>query len=57
MPDNTFALNPFRVEGIGVTGDERGPIADISAESMTRLRSPFTTTRPGRESTGAPVGR
>ncbi|KAB1118952.1 hypothetical protein F6X54_01815 [Micromonospora aurantiaca] len=57
VPDNTFALNPFRAEGFGATDDERSPIADISAESMTRLRSPFTAARPARESAGAPARR
>ncbi|MEV4521671.1 hypothetical protein ACGFKZ_00340 [Micromonospora tulbaghiae] len=57
VPDNTFALNPFRVEGLGATDDERSPIADVSAESMTRLRSPFTAERFGRESAGEPARR
>ena len=57
VPDNTFALNPFRVEGVGATDDERSPIADVSAESMTRLRSPFAATQPAREPAGAPDGR
>ncbi|MDO3683279.1 hypothetical protein [Micromonospora sp. C28ISP2-4] len=57
VPDNMFALNPFRVDGLGATDDERSPIADISAESMTRLRSPFTAARPARESAGAPARR
>ncbi|MEU1813341.1 hypothetical protein O7622_07210 [Micromonospora sp. WMMD1076] len=57
MPDNTFALNPFRVEGLGVTDDERSPIADISAESMTRLRSPFAAAQPAREPAAAPDRR
>ncbi|MEU0961614.1 hypothetical protein [Micromonospora aurantiaca (nom. illeg.)] len=57
MPDNTFALNPFRVEGVGATDDERSPIADVSAESMTRLRSPFAAAQPAREPAGAPDGR
>ena len=49
VPDNTFALNPFRVDGLGATDDERSPTADVSAESMTRLRSPFTAARPAHE--------
>ena len=57
VPDNTFALNPFRVEGFGATDDERSPIADVSAESMTRLRRPFTAAQPAREPAGAPDGR
>ncbi|KAB1908757.1 hypothetical protein F8279_05940 [Micromonospora sp. AMSO1212t] len=57
VPDNTFALNPFRVEGLGATDDERNPIADVSAESMTRLRSPFTAAHPARESAGATARR
>ncbi|MEV5632020.1 hypothetical protein [Micromonospora tulbaghiae] len=57
VPDNTFALNPFRVEGLGATDDERSPIADISAESMTRLRSPFTAERSARVPVGEPARR
>ncbi|WP_435585741.1 hypothetical protein [Micromonospora marina] len=57
VPDNTFALNPFRAGGAGVTDDERSPVADISAQSMTRLRSPFTAARPAREPAGEPARR
>ncbi|MEU7711346.1 hypothetical protein AB0B03_05345 [Micromonospora chalcea] len=57
VPDNTFTLNPFRAERFGVTDDERSPIADISAESMTRLRSPFTAERSARVSAGEPARR
>ncbi|SCF06317.1 hypothetical protein GA0070215_10761 [Micromonospora marina] len=57
VPDDTFVPNPFRVEGAGATDDERSPIADISAESMTRLRSPFTAAHPAREPAGEPARR
>ncbi len=57
VPDDTFALNPFRVEGAGATDDARSPIADVSVETMTRLRSPFTAAHPAREPAGAPDRR
>lgn len=41
MPDMTSARNPFTIEGGRVVDDERSPTADISAASMTRLRTPF----------------
>jgi len=50
VTDMTSALNPFSVEGEQVTDDERSPAADISADSMTRLRTPFATETPARES-------
>ncbi|MFJ8202115.1 hypothetical protein [Micromonospora chalcea] len=49
VPDKTFALNPFSIEGGRVTDEERSPAADISAASMTRLRSPFAAEEPARE--------
>ncbi|MBP1780624.1 MULTISPECIES: hypothetical protein [Micromonospora] len=49
VPDKTFALNPFSIEGAEVTDEERSPAADISAASMTRLRSPFAAEEPARE--------
>ncbi|MCZ7425989.1 hypothetical protein O7607_09620 [Micromonospora sp. WMMA1949] len=57
VPDDTFALNPFRVEGLGATDDAPSPVADVSAESMTRLRSPFDAARPAREPAGEPARR
>ena len=49
VPDKTLALNPFSIEGAEVTDEERSPSADISAASMTRLRSPFAAEEPARE--------
>nr|WP_236646863.1 hypothetical protein [Micromonospora acroterricola] len=43
MPDLTSALNPFAAEGDRATDDDRGPTADVSAASMTRLRTPFAS--------------
>ncbi|MEU7806104.1 MULTISPECIES: hypothetical protein [unclassified Micromonospora] len=57
MPDKTFALNPFGVEGVKATDEERSPAADISAASMTRLRSPFTAEGPARDRAGEPTRR
>ncbi|MBC8988572.1 MULTISPECIES: hypothetical protein [Micromonospora] len=52
VPDKTFALNPFSIEGGKATDEERSPAADISAASMTRLRSPFAAEEPARERAG-----
>ncbi|MET8084151.1 hypothetical protein [Micromonospora sp. NPDC005237] len=51
MPDMTSARNPFTIEGGRVVDDERSPAADVSAASMTRLRTPFEA------ESGAPADR
>ena len=55
MPDMTTALNPFSVEGERATDDERGPAVDVSAASMTRLRTPFTAETSDRETDDRPA--
>ncbi|MFF5176463.1 hypothetical protein ACFY2Q_00345 [Micromonospora sp. NPDC000316] len=57
MSDLTSALNPFSAEGDGVTDDERTPTADVSADSMTRLRTPFAAETPDREPADQPAHR
>ncbi|MFI7248040.1 hypothetical protein ACIODS_27260 [Micromonospora chalcea] len=57
VPDKTFALNPFSIEGAKVIDEERSPAADISAASMTRLRSPFASEEPARERGPEPTAR
>ncbi|MEU5904099.1 hypothetical protein [Micromonospora sp. NPDC047527] len=57
VSDMTSALNPFSVEGDGVTNDEHSPAADVSADSMTRLRTPFAAETPDREPADEPAHR
>ncbi|MGC4893674.1 hypothetical protein [Micromonospora sp. DT31] len=57
MPDTTSALNPFSIEGGLVIDPERSPAADISADSMTRLRTPFAAQTPARKRTDESANR
>jgi hypothetical protein len=51
VPDMTFAQNPFAVEGDRAVDPESEPTVDVSAATMTRLRSPFAPEDPSRETT------
>ncbi|MFC7710934.1 hypothetical protein [Micromonospora lupini] len=51
----TSARNPFTIEGGRVVDDERSPAADVSAASMTRLRTPFAAE--AEAEAGAPADR
>ncbi|MEV4655149.1 hypothetical protein [Micromonospora sp. NPDC049301] len=47
----TFALNPFAADGDRAVDHEHGPTVDVSAATMTRLRTPFAPEDPEHETT------
>ncbi|MGC4853559.1 hypothetical protein ACLQ24_09205 [Micromonospora sp. DT4] len=55
VPDLTFARNPFAIDGDRVVvDDERSPVTDVSAASMSRLRTPFAAANPAPATTDRP---